>query len=85
MIHLNSFEVLGKQISVKFTLFQFGNLIFASIGILSLSQKISSLGEPVNQNILKSCSTSDSPENKGSPNASSPNKHPIDHKSTSNE
>jgi len=71
--------------SVKLTQVQLGSFILASNGILILSLKISSLGDPVNQNILNNYSTSDSPENKGSPKASSPNKHPIDHKSTSKE
>ena len=85
IILLNVSEFQGAQMSVKVAYFQLGSIILASFGILSLSWKTSSEGEPVNLNILKSCSTSLSPEKSGSPNASSPNKQPIDHKSTSKE
>jgi hypothetical protein len=67
IIHLNVSEWRGALISLNLTNFQFGSLILASFGILSLSQNISSEGDPVNQKILNNYSTSDSPEKRGSP------------------
>ena len=63
---------------------QFGNMGLNSAESVRVVQLLI-LGEPTNLNILKSCSISDSPLNKGSFKAISAKRQPNDHISISNE